>query len=156
MEIDMNVALDFVECSLDELKALLDGGTLTVYSVARPITADKPVDRSAVLATFTFASPAFGPASDGPEAPAFVANPVPATSVGTPGFARARKADGTTVADFSAGPGDREVKFKEVSCSQGAPVAIAAFKFIAEGGWPERPEYYDTRPRTGFAMPKSP
>lgn len=152
----MNVALDFVECSLDELKTLLDGGTLTVYSVARPITADRPVDRSAVLATFSFASPAFGSAVDGLETPAFVANPVPAASVGTPGFARARKADGTTVADFSAGPGDREIKFKEVSCSQGAPVAIAAFKFIAEGGWPERPEYYDTRPRSGFAMPKSP
>ena len=156
MEIDMNVALDFVECSADELKAVLDGGTLTVYSVARPITADKPVDRSAVLATFTFASPAFGPATDGLESPAFAANPVAAASVGTPGFARARKADGTTVADFSAGPGDREVKFKDVSCSQGAPVTVATFKFIPEGGWPERPDYYDTRPRTGFAMPKTP
>jgi hypothetical protein len=156
MEIDMNVALEFAECSADELKELLAGGTLTVYSVARPITADKPVDRSGVLATFTFASPAFGAAADGLETPAFVANPVPAASVGTPGFARARKADGTTVADLSAGPGDREVKFKEVSCSQGAPVAIASFKFIAEGGWPERPEYYDTRPRTGYPMPKSP
>ena len=52
----MNIALPFVECSVEELKALLDGGTLTVYSVARPITADQPVDRSGVLATFTFAS----------------------------------------------------------------------------------------------------
>src|SRR5260370_41083065 len=38
VEIDMNVALEFVHCSAEELKALLDGGTLTVYSVARPIT----------------------------------------------------------------------------------------------------------------------
>ena len=104
----MNVTLDFVGCSLDELKALLDGGTLTVYSVARPLTADKPVERSGTLATFTFASPAFGEASDGLESPIFAANPVPASSVGTPGFARARKADGTVIADFSAGPGDRE------------------------------------------------
>ncbi len=83
----MNVTTDFVACSLDELKALLDGGTLTVYSVARPITADQPVERSGVLATFTFASPAFAAAADGAENPVFAANPVPASSVGTPGFA---------------------------------------------------------------------
>jgi hypothetical protein len=153
MEIGMNVTTDLAACSLEELKALLDGGSLTIYSVARPLTADQPVERSGTLATFTFASPAFTAATDGVEHPAFAANPVAASSVGTPGFARARKADGTVVADFSAGPGDREVKFSEVSFSQGAPVKIATFKFIAEGGWPERPEYYDTRPRTGYPMP---
>jgi hypothetical protein len=152
-EIGMNLTMDFASCSLDELKALLDGGTLTIYSVARPLTADQAVERSGTLATFTFATPAFGVASDGFENPAFVANPVNASSVGTPGFARACKADGTVVADFSAGPGDREIKFGEVSFSQGAPVTLTAFKFIAEGGWPERPEYYDTRPRNGFPMP---
>lgn len=152
----MNVATEFAGCTLDEVKALLDGGTLTVYSVARPITADRAVDRSGILATFTFATPAFGPATDGGETPLLAANPVAAVSVGTPGLARARKADGTVVADFSAGPGNREVKFAEVSCSQGAPVKLAAFKFIAEGGWPERPEYYDTHPRPGFAMPMVP
>jgi hypothetical protein len=152
----MNIALGFVECSIEELKALLDGGTLNIYSVARPSTADKPVDRSGLLATFTFASPAFGEAAGGLEKPLFVANPVAAISVGTPGFARAFKVDGTVVADFSAGPGNREIKFREVSCSHGAPVTLSQFKFIAEGGWPERPEYYDTRPRTGFPMPSNP
>lgn len=151
----MNVALDFVNNSVDELKSLLDGGTLTVYSVAHPITADKPVDRSDVLATFTFATPAFGPAADGLEKPNFVASTVLASSVGTPGFARACKVDGTVIADFSAGPGDREIKFAEVSCSHGAPVTLTKFKFIPEGGWPEKPEYFDTRPRSGFPMPRS-
>ena len=149
----MNVTTDLAACSLDELKTVLDGGSLTVYSVARPLSADHPVERSGVLATFTFAAPAFTAAADGVETPVFAANPVPASSVGTPGFARARKADGTVVADFSAGPGDREVKFSEVSFSQGAPVKIATFKFIAEGGWPEKPDYYDTRPRAGYPMP---
>ncbi|HVQ72694.1 MAG TPA: hypothetical protein VMT08_34855 [Bradyrhizobium sp.] len=151
----MNVTTDLAACSLDELKTLLDGGTLTIYSVARPLSADQPVERSGTLATFTFATPAFTAATDGVENPAFVVDPVPASSVGTPGFARARRADGTVVADFSAGPGDREVKFSEVSFSHGAPVKIASFKFIAEGGWPERPEYYDTRPRTGYPMPSA-
>jgi len=152
----MNVALAFAEASIDDIKAMLDGGTLTVYSVARPITADRPIDRSGALATFTFASPAFGEAADGLEQPLFVANPVPATTVGTPGFARACKADGTVVADFSAGPGHREIKFREVSCSHGAPVTLTEFRIIADGGWPERPDYYDTHPRTGYPMPSVP
>ncbi|MFG1424298.1 hypothetical protein [Roseixanthobacter liquoris] len=150
----MNVAKEFTQTSLEELKALLAGGTLTIYSVARPLTADRPVERSGILATFTFAAPAFGPEEDGVETPLFVASAVPAVTVGTPGFARARTADGKVVADFSAGPGNREIKFAEVSCSVGAPVRVVHFKFIAEGGWPERPDYYDARPQPGYAMPR--
>lgn len=152
----MKLAEAFASTEIDEIKAALDGGTLTIYSVARPPTADIPVDRSGALATFTFDSPAFGEETDGLQAPLFKANPVPASSVGTPGFARACKADGTVVADFSAGPGEREIKFSEVSCSNGAPLYLTRFTFQLEDGWPEKPEYYETHPRPGFAMPKSP
>ncbi|WP_238123429.1 MULTISPECIES: hypothetical protein [unclassified Xanthobacter] len=151
----MIVASDFAKCSLDEIKEALAGGTLTVYSVARPLSADAAVDRSGKLAAFTFGTPAFNtPSEDGSEVPNFVVAAVPAVDVGTPGFARACKADGTVVADFSAGPGDREIKFTEVSCSNGAPVKVASFKFNAEGGWPEREDYYDSHPRPGFELPK--
>lgn len=152
----MKPASPFAASSIDVIKAMLDGGTLTVYSVARPQDADQPVDRSGVLAAFTFASPAFGAPTEGSESPLFTANPVVAASVGTPGFARACKADGTVVADFSAGPGPREIKFKEISCSHGAPVEVMQFKFLPEDGWPERRDYYDSRPRPGYAMPKVP
>ena len=151
----MKIVQALSNCGIEELKALLDGGTLTIYSVARPFTPDAPVDRSGALAIFIFASPAFGAESGGLERPAFVDNPVKASSVGTPGFARACKADGSIVADLSAGPGDREIKFSEVSFSQGAPVTLTKFKFMLEGGWPEKPEYYETKPRSGFALPKS-
>ncbi len=151
----MNLATEFANCALDELKELLSGGTLTVYSVARPATADIPVDRSGVLVTFTFASPAFGPSNEGVEAPLFTVHAVPAEATGTPGFARARKADGAVVADFSAGSGDREIKFAEVSCSPGAPVKVTKFT-IKQGDWPERPDYYGTRPRSGYPLPVAP
>ncbi|MFG1394502.1 hypothetical protein [Xanthobacter agilis] len=151
----MNVASEFAQKSLDEIKELLAGATLTVYSVARPTSADQPVDRSGKLATFTFATPAFNtPSEDGSEVPSFVANPVPGLDAGTPGFARAVTAEGTVIADFSAGPGDREIKFAEVTVSTNAPVKVAKFKFNSEGGWPEREDYYDSHPRPGFEMPK--
>lgn len=151
----MKVAEAFVESSLEDIKAALAGGTLTVYSVARPLTADLPVDRSEALAVFSFASPAFGEPVEGIETPAFVEETVAAESVGTPGFARACKEDGTVVADFSAGPGDREIKFAEVSCSKGAPVRITLFKIQEEDGWPERADYFESRPRPGYTMPQT-
>lgn len=142
--------------SPDEIKALLAGATLKVYSVARPVSPDKPVDRSAVLATFTFASPAFGAPEGDLESPAFVENPVKAESVGTPGFARAFAADGSVIADFSAGPGPRDIKFAEVSCSEGAPVKLTQFRFLAEDSWPERRDYYLAHPRPGYSLPPVP
>ncbi|MEA1651229.1 hypothetical protein UAJ10_19650 [Nitrospirillum sp. BR 11164] len=152
----MNLATPYATLSLDEVKARLAGGTLTVHSVARPPSADQAVDRSGVLAVFTFADPAFDSAVDGLEQPLFLANPVPAQDGGVPGFVRARAADGTVVADFSAGPGAREIKFAEVSCSEGAPVRLTAFLVMAEGGWPEQPDYYHGKPRPGFPLPATP
>ncbi|MET3356446.1 hypothetical protein V5F34_12360 [Xanthobacter autotrophicus] len=151
----MIVASEFASRSLEEIKELLAGGTLTVYSVARPVTADHAVDRSGKLVAFTFATPAFGtPSEDGSEVASFVADVVNASDVGTPGFARAVTADGKVVADFSAGPGDREIKFSEVSFSANAPVKVVKFKFNPEGGWPERVDYYDAHPRPGYSLPK--
>ena len=86
----MNISSAFAGKSLDDIKAALAGGTLTVYSVARPITPDRSVDRSGVLATFVFASPAFGEPQDGIETPVFVEASVPGAHDGTPGFARGK------------------------------------------------------------------
>jgi len=149
----MNIVQAYAGKTADEVKSALDGGTLKVYSVARPSSPDLPVDRSGILVTFTFALPAFGAPKDGVESPAFVENPVPAEQVGTPGFARAFAADGTVVADFSAGSGAREIKFAEVSCSQGAPVKVTKFTFLPENAWPERADYYEAHPRPGYVMP---
>jgi len=156
MEMEMNVASAFAKLTKDEIKALLDGGKLTIYSVARPISADHAVDRSVELVSFTFATPAFGAESGDFETPAFVANPVPATHVGTPGFARAVTADGAIVADFSVGPGAREIKLGEVSCAPGVPTKVVAFKMLPEGDWPERPDYYNAHPRPGYQLPQVP
>lgn len=127
----MKVAQAFASSGPDEIKAALDGGKLVIYSVARPANADSPVERSGVLATFTFASPAFG---GGAATPAFESNPVTASGVGTPGFARAFKADmATPVADFSVGPGNCDIKLSEVSTTPDYPVAITKFELSPAG-----------------------
>jgi hypothetical protein len=130
----MRLAEAFASASIDELKAALDGGTLVIYSTGRPPMPDHEVTRSAALVTYTFAAPAFGAdpsngeGGDGIVAPVFVESPVEAANVGTPSFARAFKADGTVVADFSAGPGDSEVKLSEVSVTGGHPTAVTRMR----------------------------
>lgn len=124
----MKVASAFEGKNPDELKAELAGGKLVFYSVARPVSADVPVVRSDVLATFTFLTPAFA-ASDAPQ---FESNPVKASAVGTPGFARAFKADGTTVADFSVGPAKTaEIKLSEISTVADFPIEVKSIALPA-------------------------
>jgi hypothetical protein len=127
----MKLAQMFVEGGIEAVKAAADGGALTIYSVARPVDPDHPVSRSGVLARFELASPAFGvECNEDPEGtilPQLAANPVQATGSGTPGFARLFKADGTPIADLSAGPGETEIKLSEVSTTPNYPIALTRF-----------------------------
>lgn len=123
----MKLAAAFDSYASDQVKAALDGGVLKIYSVARPPSPDVPVTRSGLLATFKFASPAFG--SETPDNPSFVENPVSPDGVGTPGFARAFSADGKTpVADFSVGPGSADIALSEVSTTPGYKVSVVRFR----------------------------
>lgn len=116
----MQLAEAYANKSVDEIKEALAGATLKVYSCPQPATADKPIIRNHMLVEFTLGSPAF----DGDQ---ILLEPVPAKYVGTPLFARATAPDGSTIADFSAGPGDSDIKFSEVSCSKDAPIAVTRF-----------------------------
>lgn len=129
----MKLAQMFVEGGLEAVKAAADGGRLTVYSVARPVDPDHPAGRSGVLVNFDLASPAFDPASNGASLPNFAANPAIATGSGTPGFARLFQADGTPIADLSAGPGDTEIKLSEISTTPNYPIALTQFLMRLNG-----------------------
>ncbi len=130
----MKLAEAFASCGVDEIKAALDGATLRVYSCPQPATPEKPVLRNGFLAEFILASPAFDGETITP-----VESPVAGKDVGVPLFVRATKADGTVIADFSAGPGDMDVKLAETSCSIGAPVQIVKFQIRPDRPNPSRP-----------------
>jgi len=123
----MRLTEAFAAATLDEIKTALDGGTLVLYSTGRPPSADHAITRSSKLASFTFASPAFAAdEAEGVLKPQFT-EAVLASNVGTPGFARALKADGVVVADFSVGPGG-EVKLDAVAAVAGFPISVTAIK----------------------------
>lgn len=124
----MRLAESFADASVDEIGAALAGGKLVLYSTGRPPSPDHAVTRSAALATFAFASPAF---TAGAPAPSFVENPVIPTAVGTPGWARAFNAEGAAVADFSVGPGATEIKLASISATPGFPLTIVSLTMAA-------------------------
>ncbi len=125
----MRLTEALASATLDEIRAALDGGKLVLYSTGRPPSADHAVTRSTQLASFAFAAPAFAEGdADGALTPLFAEAPVLAARTGTPGFARAFKADGVVVADFSVGPGAGEVKLAEVSATEGFPIKVVTIK----------------------------
>lgn len=127
----MRLAEAFASATLDDIKAALDGGKLVLYSTGRPPGPDHAASRSEPLATFTFAAPAFGPdAADGATAPLLAEATVIATGIGTPGWARLSKADGTPVVDLSVGPGATEVKLSSVSATKDFPIGVTGVKFL--------------------------
>jgi hypothetical protein len=123
----MRLAEAFASATLDDIKAALDGGKLVLYSTGRPVGPDHIITRSEALGTFTFQSPAFG--ADG--AAQFVEPTVIATAIGTPGWARLSKADGTAVVDLSVGPGNTEIKLASVSATKDFPVTVTSVTFLA-------------------------
>ncbi|QXX74995.1 hypothetical protein [Methylovirgula sp. HY1] len=130
----MKLAESYAKCTIEEVKAALAGAVLRVYSCPQPEKPEKPVLRNGFLAEFALATPAFEGDVIKP-----VESPVPGKDVGVPLFVRATQADGTPIADFSAGPGDMDVKLASVSCSVGAPVAITKFQIRLGVANPSRP-----------------
>jgi hypothetical protein len=119
----MKLAKAYEGCGIEEIKTALAGATIHVYSCAQPAAPEASLFRNRFLAEFVLASPAF----DG-ESIKTVENPVLGRDTGVPLFVRASKPDGTVIADFSAGPGDMDVKFATTSCTVGSQVEITRFQ----------------------------
>ena len=129
----MKLAKAYEGCGVEEIKAALGGATLHVYSCAQPATPEASLFRNRFLAEFVLDSPAFDGESIKP-----LHNPVTGKDVGVPLFVRASKPDGAVIADFSAGPGDMDVKFATTSCTAGAPVEITKFQIRVGSADPPR------------------
>jgi hypothetical protein len=119
----VKVAQAYAGCGIEEIKTALAGATLHVYSCAQPAAPEGSVFRNRFLAEFVLGTPAFDGETIKP-----LENPVTGKDVGVPLFVRASKPDGAVIADFSAGPGDMDVKFATTSCTAGAPVEIIKFQ----------------------------
>lgn len=110
----------------------LTGGALTLYSGARPATADTAISSQTALATFAFPDPA-GAVANG----VFTAGTIAAAMVmadGTATWARALDSLGATVADADVGvpASGAMIELSAINLLSGAYVSVLSFT-LTEG-----------------------
>jgi hypothetical protein len=110
------------------LAPLFNAGTLNIYAGTQPANANTALTTQTLLATLTFASPAFGAASSG----VITANPIAAgaaTASGTAAFYRCLKSDGSTVlCDGSVGTSACDLNLSTVAILLGTNVSVSSFQ----------------------------
>lgn len=108
----------------DAVAALCDGGTVLVYSGAKPATADTATAET-LLATCTFANPAFSGAVAGVATAHAITQDASADADGTAAWFRVLALGGATVMDGSVGVGasfDLQVASTTVTAGAAFPV----------------------------------
>src|SRR5216117_1315738 len=106
----MAITLSAVAASAaaDALCALLNGGNVRLYDGARPITADTAITTQTLLASPTFANPAFAVAVAGVATAHAVVSDTDAAASGTTTWFRAVTSGGASVCDGSVGTADTD------------------------------------------------
>lgn len=109
------------------LAALMNGGSIEIFSGTKPATANTALSGNTLLATLTFGNPAFGSASAG----AITANAIgaaTAANTGTATFARLYESNGTTVVmDVDVNTSGAYINLNTVAIVQGANVSVTSF-----------------------------
>ena len=115
------------DLALDEITALLDGGTIEVRDGTPPANVAASATGT-VLATLTFDNPAFGASSGGVATAAAIVGDSSADATGTASYARLKASGGTAHVQVtvSAVGGGGELQFSTVAFASGVPVNITS------------------------------
>jgi hypothetical protein len=119
---------------LDALKALLNGGTLKIYTDASPKDPDVAF-AGTLLATFTFSATAFGadsvtgsfPSKSATATASFAASTVAAAATNTAASFGLFDSSGNLRATGSVGTSGADLNFNSVAFSSGANITISSF-----------------------------
>lgn len=128
----MNLATNSASVAMAAVTALLNNGSLKLYTASIPATPETAIAAQTLLATFTFSATAFGTpsfASGNESATAsFVSNSLLPGANGTVAWARALKSDGTTVvADFTVGTSGTDIIIANTALVTTINVTISSF-----------------------------
>ena len=128
----MNTAQATATAGLNAMNALLNGGTLSIYTGTIPASPQAGATGTK-LATWTFSGTAFS-------APTFVSSNMESTATlasntvtpvanGTGGYARSFKSDGTTpVCDYTVGTSGADINLTTTTFATTVPSTISSFK----------------------------
>src|SRR5438093_7808878 len=99
----MTVSAAGANASADAVTALLNGGTIRIYTAPQPATADTAVTTQTLLASPTFGTPAFAAAVAGVSTANAITTDPSAAASGTANWARFVTSGGATIYDGTVG-----------------------------------------------------
>jgi hypothetical protein len=122
------------QAALNALTALLNGGSIKIYSGAMPATTETASSGTLLSSGCTLAATAFGSATDpgstglATATAGAIASDTNAAATGTAGYFRAYKSDGTTcVIQGTVGTSAADMILNTTSISAGSTVAITSW-----------------------------
>jgi len=115
-----------VNAMADALGALLDGGSVKVYTSPRPATADTAITTQTLLATATFANPAFSAAVAGVLTADPMTDDLDCPASGTASFFRAVTSGAAAVLDGSVGTSDADCVLSTTTVIEHGVVSITS------------------------------
>ncbi len=115
---------------------LLDGAgsTIKIYTGTQAVDPDTAIGAQVLLATLTFATPAYGAASAGVATAGAIASDVSADATGTATWFRKATSGGTAHIDGSVGTSGASMNLNTVAIVAGATVAITSDTFTIPQG----------------------
>lgn len=124
---NVTLAADTASAIADAVAARCDGGTVKVYDGAQPATADTAVDTQTLLATCTFANPAFSSAVAGVATAHAITQDASADASGTAAWFRVLSLAGAAVMDGTVGVGTNfDCNVASTTVTAGDPFPIAS------------------------------
>jgi hypothetical protein len=120
------------------INTLINGGagagTIKIYTGDQPASANTAISDQTLLATLTFADPAFGAADAGVITADTIVEDSEADADGTAAWARVADSTGATVFDCDVGTVGATINLNTVNLVAGGPVSITAFTITMPSG----------------------
>ena len=119
---------------INAMAALLNSGTINLYSGTRPATADTALSGNTLLATLTFGSTAFAAAVAGVATANAITQCSSAAATSTATFARLLSSGAATVCDISVGTSGAELNIYSTSIVSGLIVQCSSLTLTQPDG----------------------
>mgnify|MGYP001619169018 CR=1 FL=1 len=126
MALNPHLSVAAATAAADTLAALCNGGVVRLYDGVQPATANTAVTTQVLLATVTFANPAFGAAVAGVATANAMTADSDADATGTATWFRALSSASATVFDGSCGTADADCVLSSTAIVQHASVTITS------------------------------
>lgn len=124
----MKIGTNARNASVDGVTALLNGGTIKLYTGSQPAN-PQTAPSGTLLATIGLGSPAFAAAVGGSASMNATTPDTDADATGVAGWARFATSGGVGVFDVTVGVSGAEINLNSVNISAGAEVSVTAFTY---------------------------